>query len=100
MVIESWLSEKCADYAHDILRDKFVCVTWSGGTNAVDKVGWSPLVGRLIYAWPDDDAKRHKLSKEEKEAGVDPASKSLLPENEQPGTKAMLRAYALMRSRR
>jgi hypothetical protein len=91
--------EKCADAGHGLLKDWINSVTWSGGTNAVDKTDWLPLAlaKQTIYAFPDCDAKRQKLSKQEKEAGVDPASKPLLPENEQPGTKAMLRAYALIK---
>lgn len=89
--------EKCADAAHALLRDEFVCVSWPGGTNAVDKIDWSPLVGKSIFAWPDCDSQRVKLSKHEKEAGVSPDSKPYLPESEQPGTKAMLRAYALLK---
>ena len=42
--------EKCTDAAHELFKDKFVCVTWPGGTNVVDKIGWSPLAGRQIYA--------------------------------------------------
>lgn len=81
--------EKCADYAAPVLPNAVV-VTWPGGSKAIDKVDWQALAGRNIFAWPDCDAQREKLSKAEQEAGADPASKPLLPEHEQPGVKAML----------
>jgi predicted P-loop ATPase len=82
--------EKCADAAVDLLT-RGVIVTWSGGDNAVDKIDWTPLAGRRIYAWADCDAHRVKRSKAEIEKGIDPESKPLLPEHEQSGIKAMLR---------
>lgn len=81
--------EKCADAPVDMIQG--VVVTWPGGSKAIEKCDWSALAGRKIYAWPDCDAQREKLTKAEKEAGVDPLSKPLLPEHEQPGMKAMLR---------
>ena len=81
--------EKCADAPVDMLQG--AVVSWPGGSKAIEKCDWSPLAGRRIYAWADCDAQREKLSKAEKDAGVDPLSKPLLPENEQPGMKAMLR---------
>lgn len=81
--------EKCADVA-DSLFPELAALTWPGGTNAVHKVDWSPLAGRKVIIWPDCDAKREKLSKEEKEQGVDPLSKPFLDEFKQPGMKAAL----------
>lgn len=81
--------EKCADAPGDLLQ--CVTVSWPGGAKAVDKVDWSPLAGGKIYAWADCDAQRVKRTKEEQAAGVDPQSKPLLEEHEQPGMKAMLR---------
>ena len=66
--------EKCADVAEQHLRG-LVCLTWPGGSKAVDKANWEPLVGRKVIVWPDCDAQVNK-------AGV------LLPENEQPGVLA------------
>lgn len=82
--------EKSAD-APVALLEKAVVVGWPGGSKAVGEVDWSPLAGKNIYAWADCDAKRVKLTRAEKDAGVDPDSKPLLPEYEQPGMKAMLR---------
>lgn len=85
--------EKCADAPVELL-EKAVVVSWPGGSKAVDKVDWSPLAGRNIYAWPDCDAQHEVLTKAEKAAGIDPASKPLLPEKDQPGMKAMLKIHA------
>lgn len=81
--------EKCADAP--LGMTKGVPVSWPGGSKAVDKCDWTALMGRKIYAWPDCDAQRESLTKEEKEQGTDPLSKPLLPEEKQPGMKAMLR---------
>jgi putative DNA primase/helicase len=81
--------EKCADAAVELLPE-LVIVTWPGGSKATDKVDWAPLHGRNIFAWADCDAQREKLSKDEKALGVDPLKKPFLPENKQPGMKAML----------
>lgn len=82
--------EKCASVPADMLPE-FVLVSWPGGSKAIEKVDWSPLAGRNVLGWPDCDAQRKKLSKAEKEAGVDPESMPILPESEQPGVKAMER---------
>ena len=82
--------EKCADIAH-LLFPELAVVTWCGGTNAEHKADWSPIVGRKVIVWPDADAKREKLSKAEKEQGVDPLSKPYLDEFKQPGMKAALK---------
>lgn len=79
--------EKCADAPLGLLPE-LVCVTWSGGGNAALKADWSVLAGRTVLIWPDCDAQHEKLSKVEKAAGVDPQSKPLLPEPQQPGVKA------------
>jgi len=81
--------EKCADAPVGMLE--CVTVSWPGGSKAIDKVDWSPLAGRRIYSWSDCDAQREKLTKAEQAEGVDPESKPLLHEHEQPGMKAMLR---------
>lgn len=82
--------EKCADVAHGLFPELAV-VTWPGGTNAEFKADWSPLAGRKVIIWPDADAKREKLSNEEKEAGVDPLSKPFIDEFKQPGMKAAVK---------
>jgi predicted P-loop ATPase len=81
--------EKCALAGHMLLSGEFDFVSWPGGGNAWAKANWGWLLGRTVYLWPDCDAKRRKLSREERENNVDPASKELLPEAMQPGLKAM-----------
>lgn len=46
--------EKAALAARLLFPD-FVCVSWPGGANAVDKAGWAPLAGRDVTLWPDLD---------------------------------------------
>ncbi|HSD36101.1 MAG TPA: VapE domain-containing protein [Rhodocyclaceae bacterium] len=87
--------EKCRDAAQVELLD-VVVMAWPGGAQAVDKVDWSPLAGRKVVTWADCDAKREKLTVEEKQAGIDPLSKPLLPEAKQPGVKAMAKVRALL----
>lgn len=82
--------EKCAKAGFDLLPAEFDWVTWPGGVNGWEKADWSWLEGRVVILWPDCDAHRVKLSKAEREAGVDPASKPILPEASQPGMKAMV----------
>ena len=82
--------EKCAMAGHQLLGHEFDFVSWPGGSNAWAKADWSWLKGRVVYLWPDCDAKRARLSKAEREAGVDPATKPLQPEAVQPGMRAMV----------
>ncbi len=77
--------EKCADAAHGAVADRFDVVSWPGGGKALDKVDWSRFVeGDKVIIWPDCDAQREKLTKEEA-AGISADSKPLLPEEKQPG---------------
>jgi len=75
--------EKCTDAGRITLEGNFVSVSWPGGSKAVDKVDWLPLAGKVIYVWPDCDAKRD-------------AAGNLLPEHKQPGMAAMLRIRDLL----
>ena len=58
---EPWLpvlvveGEKCADAAKLTLGGSMVVVTWPGGANAVKKADWTPLAGRIVVVWPDND---------------------------------------------
>ncbi len=40
--------------------DRFVAVAFQGGTNAWSKTDWTPLTGRSVYLWPDNDAPGRK----------------------------------------
>lgn len=88
--------EKCADAGAAELPD-LVVVSWPGGGKADSKVDWSPLAERKIITWADADAKREKLSRAEEAAGVDPLSKPLLPEDQQPGIETMARIRGRLR---
>jgi putative DNA primase/helicase len=82
--------EKCALAGHQLLGHEFDFVSWPGGSKAWDKAAWGWLMGRTVYLWPDCDAKRVPLTKAEREAGVDPATKPLKPAAKQPGMAAMV----------
>lgn len=88
--------EKCALAGHELLGHEFDFVSWPGGGKAWAKADWSWLRGRVVYLWPDRDAKRRPLTREEREAGVDPATKELLPEAQQPGLRAMVQIGSLL----
>lgn len=47
--------EKAADAARELLGNYFVCMTWPNGANSSDKADWSPLYGRELLLWPDND---------------------------------------------
>lgn len=79
--------EKCAD-AGLLLSDTFDVLSWPGGGKAADKADWSSLAGCNVLLWPDCDAQREKLSKDEQAAGITADSKPILPEADQPGIKA------------
>ncbi len=52
--------EKCVDAARSVLT--IPCVTMAGGAEAVAHADWSPLAGRDVIVWPDnDDAGRRSL---------------------------------------
>ncbi|MCF1444482.1 VapE domain-containing protein [Ralstonia nicotianae] len=88
--------EKCADAAYLALAEHADVCTWSGGSKAVDKADWSDLAGRKVLIWPDCDAKREPLSRDEKERGVNADSKPLLPEHKQPGMVAAQRIAVVL----
>src|SRR5690606_19657448 len=46
--------EKAADAAQAIFKSN-PCITWPGGTQAIKFVDWSPLSGRDVILWPDND---------------------------------------------
>lgn len=89
--------EKCADAAAAALPE-FAVVSWPGGSKAVAHADFSPLAGRRVITWADCDAKRDPLTSDEKAAGVDPVSKPILPEAEQPGRMAMDAVAAAVRA--
>jgi putative DNA primase/helicase len=88
--------EKCAQAGHELLGHEFDFVSWPGGCKAWSQANWGWLMGRTVYLWPDCDAQRSRLSKDEREAGVDPSTKPLLPEHRQPGMLAMVHIGSLL----
>lgn len=46
--------EKTADAAQKLLP-AYTVVTWIGGTGSVKKVDWTPLAGKDVTIWPDND---------------------------------------------
>lgn len=46
--------EKAADAARPLLPS-YVVITWPGGVNNLGHVDWSPLAGRKVTIWPDND---------------------------------------------
>ncbi len=81
--------EKCATAGHGLV-DGVDWVTWPGGAKAWDKADWAWIAGRRVVLWPDCDAKRVPLTRAEREAGADPTTKPLLPQERQPGWAAMV----------
>lgn len=51
--------EKAADAAARTFPEH-VAVTWPGGSNALGKVDWTPLRGRHVSLWPDNDTAGRK----------------------------------------
>lgn len=47
--------EKCRDAAAAVLTG-LVVISWCGGGKAAAKTDWSPLAGRRVVIWPDNDA--------------------------------------------
>jgi hypothetical protein len=56
--------EKAADAARGLLGRLYACITWPGGSNAVEKADFSPLSGRDIVIWPDADPPGEKAALE------------------------------------
>lgn len=88
--------EKCAEAGHRLLGGEFDFVSWPGGTKSWSMAAWHWLKGRVVYLWPDTDAKRSRLTAEERAGGTDPATKPLLPEAKQPGMAAMVGIGSLL----
>lgn len=79
--------EKAADAAHLYYGDKIICATWPGGVDGTRAVDWTPLTGRTVYLWPDNDLKQ-------KYAKNHPKAWEIMPWEEQPGNRAMLDIHA------
>ena len=89
--------EKCADVGHAELPELAV-VSWPGGGKVVNHADWSPLAGRRVVLFADNDAKRVKLTPQQIKAGLDPVSMPMLPADEQPGNLTMDVIMDILRS--
>jgi len=47
--------EKSADAADKLVGEKLVCISWPGGSKAVGSADFTPLQGRRVIIWPDND---------------------------------------------
>jgi hypothetical protein len=72
--------EKATDAAATIFPN-CVAMTWPGGAMAVGKADWTPLRGRRVIIWPDNDAPGRKAASEVAKAAraVGAASVSVVP---------------------
>lgn len=82
--------EKCAEAGHELLGHEFDFVSWPGGCKTWAMAAWGWVMGRNVILWPDCDAQRKRMTKADREAGVDPLTKPLLEAHEQPGMAAMV----------
>lgn len=53
--------EKAAEAAA-LLLPGYPLLTWQGGAQAVDKADFSPLAGRVVWIWPDNDEAGQKAA--------------------------------------
>jgi putative DNA primase/helicase len=81
--------EKTKDAGSRLLLNAVV-VTWIGGAQAIKETDWSPLHGRKIILWPDND-KEQRYGEKHEQAG------QVKPFYEQPGNSAMLIIEGLLR---
>jgi len=47
--------EKAADAAHDLVGDKYACISWPAGSNATHKADFAPCRQAHCIIWPDSD---------------------------------------------
>jgi len=87
MVVEG---EKAADAAKSLVDPRYVVVTWPGGAQAIKKVDFSPLKGRKLLLWPDNDEPGQKAMLAVAAQLVDycPEVKILNPTGKPPGWDA------------
>lgn len=77
--------EKAADAGQELFPH-VVCSTWQGGSNGIGAADLSPLTGRTILLWPDND-------KGQRYGDKHPKKGQIRPWEEQPGNAAMLGIY-------
>jgi len=47
--------EKAADAGMNILGEKYNVISWNGGAQGTHKTDWTPLWGKEVVIWPDND---------------------------------------------
>jgi len=58
--------EKCVDFFYEhysVHEDSYVFISWSNGSSAISKTDWSPIEGRKVIFWADNDAPGRKAQK-------------------------------------
>jgi putative DNA primase/helicase len=80
--------EKTADAMHSLFPE-YTCSTWIGGGNGARNTDLSPLYGRDILLWPDND--KDKTYENGKRKG------EVMDWWDQPGNKTMLQVYAMLK---
>ncbi|MBL5979060.1 virulence protein E [Comamonas sp. NyZ500] len=99
ILVEGELKADVLQQVLDAVSPGIYCVaSWAGGSKAWKKAGWDWLARATVLLWPDCDAQRERLTRDE-QASVkdDPVAKEalqltkpLLPAHKQPGMGAML----------
>ncbi|MCB9222147.1 MAG: AAA family ATPase [Ignavibacteria bacterium] len=65
IVVEGEKTAEAAATKLEKLHEKeYIAVTWHGGAQAVSKTDWTPLAGRDVLIWPDNDKAGFKAGKE------------------------------------
>ena len=54
--------EKCAESLREIASERYLILTWVGGSNAVSKTDWTVLKDRSVLIWPDADEPGRKAA--------------------------------------
>ena len=80
--------EKTAEAAGKLIT-KGVVTTWIGGAKAIHATDWTPLHGRRVILWPDNDWS-HAYGEKHAKAG------QIKPFHEQPGNDAMLQIAGIL----
>jgi putative DNA primase/helicase len=80
--------EKCAD-AVNANMDTAVAIAWPGGAEAIKHIEWSPIHGRKVILWPDNDTEQRYGEKH-------PKAGQIKPWYEQPGNSAMLEIASMI----
>jgi putative DNA primase/helicase len=58
--------EKCVEALQPLLTEgnwRFPVLTWAGGDQSIGKADWSPLAGKTVWYWPDEDEPRLERGK-------------------------------------